>query len=166
MLTDVCISRKCNTAPLRLLLDSEGIGWPPASCPLGSEKRSTALLLEGLRSINACLIILTIETRVFKHWTNKAEVFAGRKGLLLLCVCACGVFVWTPSDQSGALILTLCVGGVASPTQNSLPRSTTQPTQVQHTSSSNRTSSQAAAFHHIAFRTGITAPSTCVAKVV
>lgn len=44
ILTDVCINRKCNASSLRLLLGSEGIRWPPASCLLSSEKCVTALL--------------------------------------------------------------------------------------------------------------------------
>lgn len=46
ILTDVCINRKCDAPYLRLLLGSEGIRWPPASCLLSSEKCSTALLYE------------------------------------------------------------------------------------------------------------------------
>lgn len=131
-----------------------------SSCLLNSEKCSAALLYK---------IGGTAEHQWFsddpdccrnknlENCTNKAEGLWGEKccfHLQALCVCLCCVtFVWTPSDQSGALILTLCVGGVASPTQNSLPRSTTQPTQVQRTSSSNWSNSQTADFNHFALKT-------------
>lgn len=58
--------RKCNASTLGLLLGSEGIGWPPASCLLSSGKPSVMLLwfppackpFEGPRSIDDGLRIL------------------------------------------------------------------------------------------------------------
>lgn len=80
--------------------------------------------------------------RGFKNRTNKAEVFVcgvsrGRCfHLQAPCVmCSCG----RRRIKASSVFPTLCVGGEASPTQNSLPHTPSQPPQRQHTSSSNRT---------------------------
>lgn len=80
--------------------------------------------------------------RGFKNWTNKARVFVcgvrrGRRfHLQAPCVmCSCG----RHRIKASSVFPTLCVGGEASPTQNSLPHTSSQPPQRQHTSSSDCT---------------------------
>lgn len=77
-----------------------------------------------------------------KNGTNEAEVVACgvRRGrcfhLQAPCVmCSCG----RRRIKASSVFPALCVGGEASPTQNSLPHTSSQPPRRQHTSSSNCT---------------------------
>lgn len=119
-----------------------------ASCILSPQFWETfcdaALISSHVRDRGASMMVWgrCCRRRGFKNWTNKAEVFVCgvRRGrcfhLQALCVmCSCG----RHRIKASSVFPTLCVGGEASPTQNSLQHTSWQPPRRQRTSSSNCT---------------------------
>lgn len=112
-----------------LLLGSEGIKWPPASCLLSSGKPSALISPpygNSLRDCGASVIVRDCTMRGFKNWTSvclRGRCFHLQAPRMM---CSRG----RHQIKARSVFPTLCVGGEASPTQNSLPRTSPQPTQV------------------------------------